>query len=568
MSSERIAFLLCGVALHVGCGAGGLRTFPNADPVWSDDDRRAFAPPLEPFFSGFYWDGADQMLFRPVSRVFAVDVMREAVDVNAFDEVPDSSWYRNRLARRPLTPEEVALAACAEAPPLDPNETWTITSAKPNGANPGFIAVDSAGNRYLLKFDADANQPERATAADVIGSRLYWAFGYHTPCNRLVSVERDVLSIAPDATYEAAGRELPLTWEVLEPAFEGAVRDESGRIRATASLFLPGRPLGPWRYEGTREDDPNDVVPHEQRRELRGGRLLAAWLNHFDSREQNTLSIWRDVDGTNGYVEHYYIDFGECFGSLWGIEGISRRLGHSSYFDVGHVLTDLVTLGLVPRPWHDAHFGASGAVLGYFDVERFDPDAWHPGYPNPSFLRATERDDAWMARQLADLGPEQVRAVVDAGQFSSRVVADELYTVLLGRREKILQRHLHTVSPLARPWLEAPSRKLCLRDLAVTAGLYRADARPYAVRARRYELSGDVAARVLDHSSGVREQLALTRRNPDVVCAQLPAVARPSYLVVELTAMDNPVDPRARPLLAHLYAWPDGTLRLVGLERP
>jgi hypothetical protein len=63
-----------------------------------------------------------------------------------------------------------------------------------------------------------------------------------------------------------------------------APRRPDGTYRALASKLLPGKPVGPFQYFGTRPDDPNDIFPHENRRELRGLRVFAAWLNHDDSR--------------------------------------------------------------------------------------------------------------------------------------------------------------------------------------------------------------------------------------------------------------------------------------------
>ncbi|MEM9072949.1 MAG: hypothetical protein AAGE52_30860 [Myxococcota bacterium] len=553
------------VALLLLSCASEIRRFPLDEPMWRDEeDFRTFTPMPEEYFSPFAWDGADQMLFRPMSRFFQVDPARESVNVNAMDEVPDSSWFTNRLSRQRMTTEEIVRGSC-EGDPLDDNVApWTITSAKPNGANPGFIMEDAQGRKFLLKFDG-LQQPERATAADIMGSRMYYAAGYFAPCNRLVFFNREILEIADDAEVEVLGDKRPMTWEMLEPMFARAPRLPDGRMRAASSQFLPGRPIGPWRYESTRDDDPNDVIPHEDRRELRGGYVIASWINHFDAREQNTLSMWIAEENGRGHVRHNYIDFGDSFGSLWAWDGISRRLGHASYFDIRTLMVDFVTLGILPRPWNKMRYGPAGETLGYFDDWYFEPDQWEPGYPNPAFLKASEHDNAWMGRILANLTPEHIEAIVNEAKVTNELTHNELVRILQGRHRRILRRWLGRLSPLTWPVLEEREDgvRLCLRDLAVSTDLIEWENRPYWARAWRHAGGNDLEP---------VEVTGLSRQHPDRVCAPLPSTdaseSDPAYWIVDVAGQWGAEDDDALPARVHLYQLGPRRYRIVGLERP
>src|SRR5258708_3185798 len=175
-----------------------------------------------------------------------------------------------------------------------------------------------------------------------------------------------------------------------------------------ASAWLPGRLIGPFRYTGTRVDDPNDVIDHQDRRELRGGRLLAAWLDHFDAREQNSMDVWladrkEQPDSSPGQVRHYYLDTSDCLGSEWAWDAISRRLGYSYLLDWKDISLAFITLGIPTRTWDRVERTPGREHFGYFNVADFVPDEWKNEYPNAAFSRMTERDGAWMARILAHL---------------------------------------------------------------------------------------------------------------------------------------------------------------------
>jgi hypothetical protein len=547
-------------ALAAGCASTADRYPPRA-PLWRDPDRAPFAASLPEYESPVRWPALDQSVLRPVSQLFAVDPGGEGRNVNAWDEVPDSSWFQNRIGRAPLTPAAAALGPCPQ-PLLDGSGPWEIVSAKVGGATAGFVIEAPSGDRYLIKFDD--RQGPRATLADVVASRLYWAAGFDVPCYNIVHFARSILRLGPRAKGKnALGERVPLTWEAIDAALGRAIRLPDGRHRSVASLYLTGRPLGPWRYHGTREGDRNDIIPHEDRRELRASRLLAAWTDHSDQREGNTLSMWIETAPGIGFVRHHLLDFGDCFGHLWvGPAELAWRREHVYFFDPWQMLGDFATLGARERPWDRARFGPSGIVFAYYGAEGFDPEAWRPGYPNPAFGRMTERDGAWMARIIARFDERQLAAIIAMAELDPGL-GHQLLQTLMGRRQKILQRYLSRLSPLADPVLRnrAGQGLLCVRDLAVASAVAPA-ARTYWARMKREGLDAAFFP--------ARVELGA----PGEPCILLPAAGtsggvRPVETVIDVGVTRGPSQAEAsppHPLRLHVYLWNDRSL-IAGIER-
>jgi hypothetical protein len=472
----------------LGC-SGSERRFPLREPLWQDTDRHPVSVDCEqrptekephhescspePYVSPLIWDGADNSIFRPLAGVFKVDPAGPAPNVNAFDEVPDSAWFINRLGKQKPTQQELLQGACTSTDLLDGEKaapgSWVIDQGKPNGASPGFRIKVADKYKFLLKTDTPL-QPERPTAASAIGAAIYHAVGFNTSCEQIVYFDPKVLQLLPNLVVtDNTGVPKAFNAKALDWVLRQAER-RGDLVRMQASAWLPGYLIGPFRYEGTRGDDPNDVIPHEERRELRGARVLAAWINHFDAREQNTMDTWistdpANKDGSPGYVRHYYLDTSDSFGSEWDWDEISRRLGHSYLLDWGDIGLDFVTLGIPTRPWELETKKPGYELFGYFDYRHFEPDDWKNEYPNPAFSRATEHDDAWMARILSRFEREDIAQLVTLGKFSQPEHSAFLSEVLEQRLRRILLRYFSRLSPLAEPRVEANER-LCLIDLA------------------------------------------------------------------------------------------------------
>ena len=537
MTTRRIVTL----ALVSACGGAALRPFPHREPMRADADMAPFAPKPKPYKSPEIWNTVDNTAFGPLVEVLAVDRIARAPNVNALDEVPDSSWFANRIDGLVSDPAAFARGPCTEAAP-DPAGPWTVIGGKPNGANPGFMVKHASGQTFLFKLDG-GRQGERASAADVIGSRIYHAAGYHGPCNRIAYIDPKHLSVSPTAKAEDfIGDKIPFTQAMLDAALAKGIKRADGAVRGGLSRLLDGAPLGPWKDFGTRDDDPNDVIPHEDRRELRGSYVFGAWLGHYDAREQNSLDMWVETAGGLGYVKHYMLDFGDCLGSGSSWARVTSRRGHVYEVDWPVALIELVTLGFVDRPWRDPKQSPAGPTLGMFTTEAFTPDSYRTAYRYGPYTRVTEVDAAWGARILARMSPAMIHAVIGEAQLTDPVIAAELERTLLGRRAKLLRRYLTELSPLARPHIDG-SGQLCLVDTRREAGLEVS-----AVQARVVAPDGTPA-------------LAVTTDLPaGKTCIDVPIPAAGQHTIVEVRAIGT------QALRVHLYA-DDAKLRIAGLER-
>src|SRR5580704_5922571 len=113
-------------------------------------------------------------------------------------------------------------------------------------------------------------------------------------------------------------------------------------------------------------------------------------------------------------------------------------------------------------------------LFGFYNVKDFEPDEWKNEYPNAAFSRMTERDGAWMARILAHFTPEMVERLGQMANLSDPRQTEYLTSVLQGRLDKILQRYLTRLSPLANVRVVGTDR-LCAEDLAETRRLRPAE---------------------------------------------------------------------------------------------
>ena len=472
---------------------------------------------------------------------------QRAKNLNTVDEVPDGPLYANRAGRIPLTPELVARAAnTSPAPAPGP---WTVVSAKSDGVTPGFTIRDASNALWFIKFDPP-KWPGMATGSEMVSAKLFWAVGYHTAEYHIERLTADRLTVAPDATITPFGEaERGMRQADVAGLLKRAARSADGGYRVIASKALPGRPVGRVRFNGTRADDPNDVIPHEHRRELRGYEVFAAWLNHVDLKATNSMTSLVTENGRS-FIRGYLLDFGSTLGSA-AIKPRERWEGHEGSLEPPkEIAKRMAAFGFIIPEWRTMEFYEKPSV-GRLPADHnvWHPDAWRGHLTTAAFKHARADDRFWAAHKLTFITDAIIDAAVAEGRFNDPPSEKVLADMIKARRDRIVQAYLPAVNPIVEPVLA--DGRLTFTNAAVAAKVASAPAGYSAEWA------------TFDNATGAASVIGTTTGNSPLAAPQLPSS---DFIRVRLTAATPPRKEWSEPVSIYFRRTATGW-QLVGLER-
>ena len=539
-----IAVIMAAVLATQAAGSARDQKFFDDDPLAREPETRD-ASKVQPWKNILSYD--------LILNLFATPGDHRPIrarNVNTIDEVPDSGWFTNRILAKTVTDAEATRGPIANPGPAA--GPMTVTRAKPEGVSPGFIVQDSAGVTWFVQFDA-ARYPEAATGAAMVANQIFHLLGYWQPEYHLAELRPDTLAIGPKATTETpSGKIRRLDRADLDKLLGKAAQRANGEYRMLASRAISPY-LGGFRYHGTRPDDPNDVVPHEHRRELRALKVFGAWTNLVDMKAGNTLDTLIQSGGRS-VVRHYLQDVGSTFGT-GALHPREWDEGYEFLYEGDPTWKRLVTLSLYQRPWQHVSYTEYRSI-GRFEGDDFEPTAWKPRVPTAAFLNARADDNFWAARRVMAFSDALIRTVVAAGRFSDPAAERHLADVLIKRRDRIGRAYLPAINPVVDVALD-PSGVLTFGNAAVAAGVAPAPARGYRAHWYSFDnVTGD--SRSLGDPTAAADGRMKTP-------AELPARVG-EFVRIDIEAVEPPHASWAVPVRAYFRRVTDAW-QLVGFER-
>ncbi len=489
------------VATLAACGYRPVR-FADRPPVTRvADDKPVKMPDKSTFINELY--KADVYVRRELVNGLDPRRVPHALDVNAIDEVPRSSWFqRPRDEHAPLRDYR------RDGPPRPPIRF--LDDPASSGTPEAVVISDARGLRYELQPDLK-DRPKMRTAAAVIASRLLHAIGYRTP-------EVYILTL------------------------------NTGE-RMAATRWPNGEDLGPTPIVSTRGDDPNDAIDHLDRRTLRALHVVCGWLAIKRLRPR----MLRDVyvgSSPKGYVEHQLV-------------GLDGALGVDDYIDAVKWANDpdrqdsnfflrVFSMGLSPKApsiMPQTRWPSVGLI-----TERLLPAEHDTSPPFEPFDRMSASDVYWATKRIAAIPHASIARAIMAARIKAKP-QNWLLQVLHMRRAAVIAYGYDRVTPLEVVTIKPPAREqpafVELADLAITAGVMKASKTSYQVR-------------YLASDGDELGSIALPARGA-VLSVPLPVKLRAhDYVVVQVTGKRSKTRlPRA----FEVHLKPSGkTFRLLGVR--
>jgi hypothetical protein len=490
---------------------------------------------------------ASDLLLNLFTRVGDARTNVKAQNINTIDEVPESSWFTHRIYSRDLSLDEIARGPNANEPPA--SGRWTVTRGKATGAAPGFTARDEKGQVWFISFDG-RDIPVAPTAAATVATKLFWALGYNQVETHLTTIRPENLSIDPEATLRAHGKRRTMTMDDVEDVFERSARSADGSYRALAGRAVPGY-VGNFRYHGTRPDDPNDVIDHEHRRELRALQVFGAWTNLVDMKAGNTLDALAK-EGDRAIVKHYLQDVGSTFGTGANAPRDGDE-GHEFLYDGGPAAKRLFTLGLFISPWQTMDY-VENDEIGKFEGEEFEPEQWKPRVPVAALRHARPDDNLWAALRVMAFTDDHIRTAVKAGGYTDPAAEKLLADVLIQRRDKIGRVYTSRINPLTR--FAVSGGTLTFVNPAVKAGFSSAPKGGYEATWATFNNGTGESSPIGSPVTSAEERV------------QVPSSISggEQFVKVSIRALEPPHAPWATPVNVYLRR-SGGGWQIVGVER-
>jgi hypothetical protein len=366
-------------------------------------------------------------------------------------------------------------------------------------------------------------------------------------------VRPENLVVGKEVTVRAHGTRRPFTQADVDEVLDRSARSEDGSYRVVAGRAVPGRTLGGFHYHGTRPDDPNDIVPHEHRRELRALQVFGAWTNLVDMKAGNTLDTLVTENG-RGIVRHYLQDVGSTFGT-GALAPRDGDEGHEYLYEPGPVWKRFLTFGLALSPWQTVDYQERDE-LGKFEGREFEPEKWRPRVPIAALRHARADDTFWAALRVMAFTEAHIRAAVKTGGFTDPEAERLLGDILLERRNKIGQVYFARINPLTRFAL-GEDGALTFENPSVAAGFAKSPPQGYEATWSRFDNATGKTESLGPVTKALRDRLASPGNLPRTTDAFVKVSIR--ALEPEHAAWGVPVDVYFRRT--------EGAWRLVGVDR-